>query len=34
MAMGVFMVLTFWAGYKLFQTDTIFKNEEEIRLNK
>ncbi len=29
-AMGVLMTLTFWAGYKLFQTDTIFKDEEEI----
>ncbi len=31
MAMGVFMALTFWACYKLFQTDTIFKNEEEAQ---
>ncbi len=31
MAMGLFIALTFWAGYKLFQTDTIFKNEEEIQ---
>lgn len=30
--MGLFSVLTFWAGYKLFQTaDTIFKNGEEIQ---
>lgn len=31
MTMGVFMALTFWMGYKLFQTDTIFKNEEETQ---
>jgi DHA1 family bicyclomycin/chloramphenicol resistance-like MFS transporter len=31
MAMGVFMALTFWAGYKLFQTDIIFKNDEDVR---
>lgn len=31
LAMGVFMMLTFWAGYKLFQTDTILKDEEETQ---
>ena len=29
--MGLFIGLAFWAGYKLFQTDTVFKNEEEVR---
>jgi len=29
MAMGIFMALTFWSGYKLFQKENIFKNEEE-----
>jgi len=31
LAMGIFMVLTFWAGYKLFQTGTILKDEEETQ---
>lgn len=30
-AMGLFIGLAFWAGYKLFQIDTVFKNEEEVR---
>lgn len=31
LTMGVFMVLSFWAGYKLFQTGTILNEEEETK---
>jgi DHA1 family bicyclomycin/chloramphenicol resistance-like MFS transporter len=29
LVMGLFTVLTFWAGYKLFQLDPIFKDKEK-----
>ena len=31
LAIGLFMVLSFWMGYKLFQTGSIFKKEEEVQ---